>query len=105
MSREKFQTLTEQMFYILLALQTECCGVEIMERVRTMTGDRVIVGPGTLYSLLDSFCTEGYIRETACEGRKRSYELAVRGRMKLEAEYRRIRQQAEDYRRFSEGGF
>ena len=30
MAREKFQTLTEQMFYILLCLQRECCGVDVM---------------------------------------------------------------------------
>ena len=29
MAREKFQTLTEQMFYILLCLRRECCGVDI----------------------------------------------------------------------------
>ena len=33
MAREKFQTLTEQMFYILLCLQRECCGVDVMDRV------------------------------------------------------------------------
>ena len=42
MAREKFQTLTEQMFYILLCLRRECCGVDIMERVREMTGGRVV---------------------------------------------------------------
>ena len=26
MAREKFQTLTEPMFYILLTLREECCG-------------------------------------------------------------------------------
>ena len=27
MAREKFSTLTEQMFYILLCLREECCGM------------------------------------------------------------------------------
>jgi len=103
-AREKFQTLTEQMFYILLALRQECCGVDIMERVGTMTGGRVAIGPGTLYSLLESFTAEGYIRETKAEGRKRSYILTVKGQLKLEDEYRRIEQQAEDYRRFGKEG-
>ena len=31
MAREQFQTLTETMYYILLALTEECCGVDIME--------------------------------------------------------------------------
>ena len=72
MAREKFQTLTEQMFYILLCLQRECCGVDVMERTARMTEGRVVIGPGTLYSLLESFQQEGFIQETRAEGRRRS---------------------------------
>ena len=36
MAREKFQTLTEQMFYILLALQEERCGADIMALVLSL---------------------------------------------------------------------
>jgi len=104
MAREKFQTLTEQMFYILLCLRSECCGVDIMEQVAQMTENRVAIGPGTLYSLLESFIAEGFIRETKVEGRKRSYLLTVKGQLRLEEEYRRLLQQAEDYRRYKEGG-
>ena len=52
MPREKFQALTEQMFYILLCLKDECCGMDIMNRVEQLTCGRVRVGPGTLYNLL-----------------------------------------------------
>lgn len=90
------------MFYILLSLRRECCGVDIMEQVQAMTEGRVAIGPGTLYSLLESFVSEGFIRETKVEGRKRSYILTVKGQLRLEEEYRRILQQAEDYRRFGE---
>ena len=51
MAREKFSTLTEQMFYILLCLREECCGMDVMTRVNELTGGRVAVGPGTLYNL------------------------------------------------------
>lgn len=54
MAREKYQTLTEQMFYILLCLQNESCGVDIMKMVAELTDGRVMIGPGTLYSLLDN---------------------------------------------------
>ncbi len=100
MAREKFQTLTEQMFYILLCLQREYCGVDIMERVARMTEGQVVIGPGTLYSLLESFQTEGFIRETRVEGRKRSYQITVKGRLRLEEEVARLRRQTEDYVRF-----
>ena len=55
MARAKFQTLTEQMFYVLLCLRQECCGMDIMEKVHEMTEGRVNIGPGTLYNLLDQF--------------------------------------------------
>ena len=98
MAREKFQTLTEQMFYILLALRQECCGTDIMARVQEMTCGRVSVGPGTLYNLLESFLSAGMIRETKVEGRKRSYLLTDSGRLALDEEYRRLMTVTADYR-------
>ena len=100
MPREKFQTLTEQMFYILLCLRTECCGMDIMEQVRNMTDGRVVVGPGTLYNLLEQFVAAGMIYETKVEGRRRSYLLTERGRVRLADEYERICLQAADYCRY-----
>ena len=97
MAREKFQTLTEQMFYILLCLQTELCGTDIMARVSELTQGRVSVGPGTLYNLLESFLSAGYIAETKVEGRKRSYLITEAGQKALKDEYRRLRTLAADY--------
>lgn len=62
MAREQLQTLTEPMYYILLALTEECCGVDIMERVKKLSGDRVRVGPGTLYAMLAKFEEKEIIR-------------------------------------------
>ena len=103
MPRAKLQTLTEQMFYTLLCLRQECCGIDILDRVPAMTGGEVTVGSGTLYTLLEQFLTEGYIRETRVEGRRRSYVMTDAGRELLEREYRRVVRQAEDYRRIVKG--
>ena len=100
MPRERFKTLTEQMFYVLLCLRNECYGMDILDQVPAMTGNRVSVGSGTLYNLLEQFLEEGFIRETKVEGRRRSYILTEKGRETLDKEYRRIQAQAEDYRRF-----
>jgi len=97
MAREKFQTLTEQMFYILLCLRRECCGTDIMVQIQRITQGRVSVGPGTLYNLLESFVQAGYITETKVEGRKRSYLITEAGEKALEEEYRRLRTLAADY--------
>ena len=99
MPREKFRTLTEQMFYILLCLQNERCGMDILDLIPEMTGGRVSIGSGTLYDLLEQFAAAGMIRETKREGRRRSYILTDAGRQLLERDYRRIRAQAEDYER------
>lgn len=100
MPRERFKTLTEQMFYVLLCLRKECYGMDILDQVPAMTGNRVSVGSGTLYNLLEQFLEEGFIRETKVEGRRRSYILTEKGRETLDKEYRRIQAQAEDYRRY-----
>ena len=97
MAREKFQTLTEQMFYILLCLRQEQCGADIMAQVSALTAGRVTVGPGTLYNLLEQFLQAGYIQETKVEGRKRSYLITEAGLKALENEYRRLRTLTADY--------
>ena len=99
MPRARFQTLTEQMFYILLCLKKECYGLDILDRVLTMTDGRVTVGSGTLYNLLEQFLAEGMIRQTKVEGRRRSYILTPKGLDMLQKEYDRIRAQSEDYRK------
>ena len=104
MAREKFQTLTEQMFYILLCLKEECYGLDILDKVPQMTENRVKVGSGTLYNLLEQFLAEGFIRETKVEGRRRSYILTEKGMEILQKEYDRIRAQARDYERLFEEG-
>ncbi|BDF68233.1 PadR family transcriptional regulator [Oscillospiraceae bacterium] len=104
MAREKFGTLTEQMFYILLCLQSEWCGMDLMERVKEMTAGRVAIGPGTLYNLLESFQEAGMIRQTKVEGRRRSYRITQHGLRALDEEYRRLTELAGDYRRYREGG-
>lgn len=98
MARVKFQTLTEQMFYILLCLKTESYGMDILDKVPEMTGNRVSVGSGTLYNLLEQFLEAGMIRETKVEGRRRSYILTKKGKEMLEKEYARLNAQAMDYR-------
>lgn len=99
MPRAKFGTLTEQMFYVLLCLKNECYGLDILDRVPAMTENRVSVGSGTLYNLLEQFLEEGMIVETKVEGRRRSYILTNKGKEMLDKEYKRIQAQAEDYRR------
>ena len=104
MARAKFQTLTEQMFYTLLCLKEECCGMDILDRVPAMTGQRIKIGSGTLYTLLEQFLEAGMICETRVEGGRRSYVLTQKGRQMLQRECERLERQLEDYRRIFEEG-
>lgn len=104
MARLKFHTLTEQMFYILLCLKTECCGTDIMDRIPVMTSGRVKVGAGTLYNLLEQFQDEGMIRQTGIQGRRIQYVLTDRGMEALCAEYQRLKWQMGDFDRVMEKG-
>ena len=51
MAREKFQTLTEQMFYVLLCLREECCGMDLMERIRLLTSGDVYKRQRTTFAV------------------------------------------------------
>ena len=96
MARKKLETLTEQMFYVLLALRTERHGYGIMQAITALTRGRVNIGAGTLYALLERFEGEGLIALTRTEALRKYYRLTPEGDRVLREEYRRIRQQAAD---------
>ncbi|NKF06861.1 helix-turn-helix transcriptional regulator [Clostridium gasigenes] len=96
MAREQFQNLTEPMYYILMSLLKENCGVDIMASVDEISNGRVRVGPGTLYALLGKFEKENMIKETEVQGRKRSYIITEKGKVILLEEYRRLISMASD---------
>lgn len=97
MAREKFQTLTEQMFYVLLCFRQECCGTDVMKKTSDITKGRVKIGSGTLYNLIDQFLEESIIQETKVEGRKKRYLLTEKGKAVLENECNRLQALINDY--------
>lgn len=96
MAREQFQTLTEPMYYILLALTEERYGYEIMQIITDRTKGRVVVGPGTLYTLLGRFQKEGIIKQVSDDGRRKTYILTKSGRELLLEEHNRLKMLVED---------
>ena len=90
MVREQLQTLSEPMYYTLLALTEECCGVDIMDKVKTLSRGRVVIGPGTLYAMLAKFEEKDIIRLTASDGRRKSYIITDLGRAELQKEFKRL---------------
>lgn len=92
MAKKSLELLTESMFYVLMAFRNgEKCGIDVAAFVEQKTGGRVKVGPGTLYTILAKFEEEGFLRETAVEGRKRTYCLTKRGLEAYREELERLR--------------
>ena len=85
MSKKPLETLTETMFYVLMAFyRQEMCGTEIARYVRELTKGEVSMGPGTLYTILS-------LEKTGSEGRKITYAITERGRRMYQSELRRLR--------------
>lgn len=100
MARKEFETLTPQMFYILLVLQKPMHGYDIMQEVKRITHDEVQIGAGTLYTLLPRFETELYIRLVKEENKRKIYQITQHGKRKLQQEKDRMLRQIqilEDY--------
>ena len=96
MSREQLQNLTEPMYYLLLAMTEPRHGYDAMQYIRRITGGRVRIGAGTMYTLLARFEKEHILVQTAEEGRRKIYALTDKGRDLLEGEITRPRRMLED---------
>ena len=92
MARKTMETLTEAMFYVLMALKSRpMCGIEIAAAIDTLTDDRVHIGPATLYTVLGRFEKEGYIEEIEVSGRKRTYQITPVGLQAYMEELERLK--------------
>lgn len=85
------QTLTESMFYVLMCFyQKPTFGIEIVETIKQWSNGKVVMGPGTLYTILGKFEKYKYIKEIHVEGRKRTYEITNLGREVFKSELEKL---------------
>lgn len=92
MGKKSLESLTETMFYVLMAFRRRAlCGTEAAAFVAQKTKGRVNMGPGTLYTILGKFQEEGFLTEIAVEGRKRTYQLTEAGEQRYQEEVTRLR--------------
>lgn len=97
MARKKLETLTEQMYYVLLSLLEEPRhGYGIMQYVSRLTDGRVDIGAGTLYALLERFEREGLITLLEHQEGRKYYTISPKGREALTAEHERLRRLVAD---------
>ncbi len=97
MARKEFETLTPQMYYILLALCRQRHGYEIMTVISAMTENTVQVGAGTLYALLPRFLEDGFIRLVSEQDRKKIYVITPYGKKKLAEETEKMKRMLKNY--------
>ena len=92
MPKKPLDTLTESMFYVLMALyHAPMCGIDIAAFIEERTGGRLQMGPATLYTILGKFEKVKYIREIEVQVRRRTYEVTPLGREAWEEEVQRLR--------------
>lgn len=96
MAREQYQRLTEPMFYLLLSVIEENHGYAMMQDISMLSHNRVKVGNGTMYNLLDRFMKDGIIELTHSSQRKKYYKITKKGLELLETERNCLKQQLED---------
>jgi len=87
--------LTPAVFFILFALADgEKHGYAIMQQVGVLSGDKVRMGPGTLYTTIQRLLALSLIEETATrderDERRRYYRLTRAGKAILQAEIGRM---------------
>ena len=93
---ESVPPMSEAMYYILLSLQQPAHGYGMIQRVKGLSAGRVVLGPGTLYGVLNRMKKDGWITLTAEDDRRKIYSITTLGQAALQAEYQRIRQMVLD---------
>ena len=88
--------MTEAMYYILLALLKPGHGYGMMQRIKELSGGRLVMGPGTLYGVLSRMSREGLIVLTGEEGRRKTYAITDACKAALLLEYSRLKQLVSD---------
>jgi DNA-binding PadR family transcriptional regulator len=84
-------SLSQSEFYILLSLAIKSRhGYEIMKQVEQDSGQKVIMGPGTLYGSIKRMLQAALIEEVAGDhARRKYYALTDKGRKSLTSELQR----------------
>lgn len=91
MARDQFQTLTEPMYFTLIALGEVRNGAEITAWVEEITKGRIRLAPGTLYALLAQFLENNLIKRVETDKKGKHYILTEEGRELLDEEVKRLR--------------
>lgn len=94
--RKKYIPMTETTYYTLLSVMCPRHGYAIMQYVSELTKGRIVLGTGTLYTMVGRLCADGVILAAPdSEGRK-AYRITEVGRELLKQETERLKKQLAD---------
>ena len=88
--KKVYVPMTETGFYILLCLREENHGYGIVQMVREMTNEEIILAPGTMYGSLSKMEKEEVIRYDQEKKKKKIYVITDLGTEVLGIEMKRI---------------
>lgn len=88
--RKVYIPMTETGYYILLYLQKESHGYNIIQRVKEMTDGEITIGPGTMYGSLAKMEKDGLITFVKEEEKRKTYIITELGKEVLDIEKKRI---------------
>jgi DNA-binding PadR family transcriptional regulator len=88
----KLLPLTETTFYIMLSLLEPAHGYIIMQKVESLSEQKVRIAAGTLYGALENLSGQKLIQEVPNDDRRRRvYVLTDKGRNLLRLEIERLK--------------
>ena len=82
--------MSEPSFLLLSSLLEERHGYGIMQHTEQMTGGKVALGAGTVYTILYKMENDGLIQVAREEERRKIYRITPAGRAVLQAESQRV---------------
>ena len=82
--------MSETAFYILYCLQKPMHGYNIVQIVKEMTNDEVVIGPGTMYGTLSKMEKDGLICFVEEIDKRKLYVISELGKEILDLEIKRI---------------
>ena len=88
--RKVYVPMTETGFYILLCLQEEMHGYNIVQKVERMTEGDIRISPGTMYGSLGKMEKDGLIEFIREEDKRKIYHITDLGKEVLDLEKKRI---------------
>lgn len=91
------EQLTDSMYYILLSLIQVRHGYAIMKFIEDLTDREMVMGPGTLYTLLKKLTKAQWIVQVLEEqgDRTKAYQITMEGKEILKKELRRRKRMVE----------